>query len=159
MDRALADRLAKCLRMLTSSYEGEIISAAARINGIVQANDLDWDAILNGGGRDLTREQMTQIYNTAYARGLEEGAKASKANSADWAPAGRARADEVGERIDEVEEILNTVDRVGGSKFEVEFCESMRDRLESWGPRCFVSEKQWGVLDRIRNRLQAQGHI
>ncbi len=35
------------------------------------------------------------------------------------------------------------------SDWEKEFCESLRSRLEEWGPSCFVSPKQMVVIEKI----------
>jgi hypothetical protein len=57
-------------------------------------------------------------------------------------------SDEVGERFDELQEIIDL------AEWEDIFIEDMASRLDSYGFRTFVSERQWEVLERIRGKVQ-----
>lgn len=161
IDPTLADKLGKLLRMLRSNHDGEVLAAASRINALAVAHDLDWDRMLTAATTDLTREQMTEIYQAGYQRGLEEGAQASRGS--DWGNAGVPRTDEVGGRIDEVRTILNAAGRAAVdnklSQFEIDFSISMLERLDDWSDQTFISERQWGVLNRMRNKLTREGYM
>lgn len=112
LDRDVASKLAKLLRMLRSNYDGEVIAAAGKITGMAAAHDIDWDAVLTPATVDLTREQMEQLYNAGYQRGIEEAAKAARRDD-DWAPAGTPRTGEVGSRQTEVLAIIEAAGRAG----------------------------------------------
>ena len=161
-DREVLIKLAKLLRMLTSSHDGEVLAAANRLNGIVAAHDIDWDAALSAQAA-LTKEDMQKLYDTGYQRGLAEGAANAKPAPDDWAPAGTSRTDEVGAQIKEVETIIGAAVKAHAdgrlSEFERSFSKSMSERMQDWGRRAFVSEKQWGVLNRLKNKLEREGYL
>ncbi len=56
-----------------------------------------------------------------------------------------------------LELILNGVEEQGVScditAWERDFVESFRERLEEYGERTRVSEKQWAILDRIYDKV------
>ncbi len=163
LDKAVATRLAKLLRMLTSSHHGEILAAVGKINGLIAAYEVDWDDLFAKAGIDLTKEQMQRLYDAGYQKGLEDAAKAAPPSADDWAAAGTSRTDEVGHNHANVCAILEAAGRANLknrlSDFERSFSISMAERLEDWGTRAFVSEKQWAVLDRLRTKLQREGFL
>jgi hypothetical protein len=165
MTPAIADRVAKLLRLICDrSNDAETLAAASRLSAIVASNDVNWDEALagNGNGSSLSEEDMQRIFNAGYERGMQE-ATASKPSTADWAPAGRSRADEVGEKVDELEAIIDAAERAKTNgclgDFHAEFTASMRDRLNNWGARTFVSEKQWEVIARLRSILERTDYL
>lgn len=162
-DEVVQAKLVKLLRMLTSSHDGEVLAAANRINGLLVANDLDWEQLLSGASVELTREQMERIYKAGYQKGLDDAAKAQPPSTDDWAPAGTARAAEVGRQFNDVCAILEAAGRAGLqgllSDFEKSFSISMAERIHDWGQRAFISEKQWAVLNRLRSKLQREGFL
>jgi hypothetical protein len=154
-------KLAKLLRMLTSSHEGEVLAAANRINAIVTAHDLDWSVLLaNGSGPPLTEEAMTKIYTDGYQRGHADGLQEARP-ARDWTPAGDTKA-EAGADIDRVLAILDAAAESEAAgllgEFETEFTQSLRDRV-GHGGQAFISTKQWAVLDRLEKKLTRQGFI
>lgn len=161
-DAGLRAKLAKLLRMLTSSHDGEVLAVANRLNGIVAGYDIDWDAALaGGGGADLTKAQLQKVYDAGYQRGLQEGAV--KPREDDWASAGTPRTEEVGGQIEDVRAIIGAAVKANSdgklSDFERSFSKSMAERMDDWGRRAFVSEKQWGVLRRLKNKLEREGYL
>ena len=166
MDRTTVSRLAKLLRLLTSNHDGEVLAAVGRINGIVAANDIDWDAALGGAQVDLTREQLQTVYDAGYQKAMADvvaAAPPSRPREDDWAPAGNARADELGENLEDLRVILDAAAKAKAdgllSSFEDSFVDSMAARVSSWGRRAFVSEKQWGVLKRLKVKLVSRGYV
>jgi ribulose bisphosphate carboxylase small subunit len=165
MTPAVIDRIAKLLRMICDrSNDGETLVAASRLSAIVTSHDVDWDQALagNGNGSAVSQEDMQRIFNAGYERGMQDAAT-SKPSAGDWAPAGKSRANEVGEKIGELEAIIDAAERAKAdgclSDFHVEFTGSMRDRLNNWGARTFVSEKQWEVLNRLRSILERTDYL
>lgn len=157
MDRELAAKLAKLLRMLTSDHDGEVLSAVYKINGIAAAHDVDWDDALGGSTLDLTKAQMEQIYEAGRQKGLEEAAAAAQPGE-EWAAVG-----EVGHDLAEVQAILAAAARAEAdgrlAQFERSFASSMRGRIDEWGSRTFISEKQWKVLRRLRVKLAGESYL
>jgi hypothetical protein len=156
------DKIAKLLRMLTSSHDGEVLAAANRLNAIVAANDIDWDQVLaNGDGTALTERQMSRIYDEAFERGFREGRQQVRPER-DWTPADNTSA-EAGQDSHRLEVILEAAFRAVDdgmlSQWEAEFTGSMRERVRKWGSRVFVSEKQWKSVDRLEEKLTSQGYF
>ena len=163
MNNETRARLAKLLRMLTSDHEGEVLNAAAKVVGIVNAHDIDWDEALGGRGDGLSRGDMQRIYDEGYRRGAADAAvsASSSPRDDDWAKAGTARSDEIGDHLEGIRHLLTlAADAEGAGKlspFEKEFCDNMRGRFASWGRRTFVSEKQRDVLARLAAKLERMG--
>jgi hypothetical protein len=162
MTPAVADRVAKLLRMLTSSHDGEVLAAANRLNAVVAANHIDWDAALtNGNGAALTEEQMSRIYSEGYERGRRDGQQKVRPER-DWTPAGNTSA-EAGQDSHRLEMILETAASAEAdgllSTWEVDCAGSMRERFRTYGSRIFVSEKQWNSIDRLEEKLTRHGYF
>jgi hypothetical protein len=161
----LADRVAKLLRMVCDrSHDGETLAAAGRLSATCEAYGIDWDAVLRGGnGHDLTREQMAEIYQAGLERGLEMGRQEKAAGNGDWAAAGHSRADEIGERESELQQILNAAARSKAdgqlSGWYANFAGDMQERLHDWGTRTFVTERQLVFLDKLRSIVERQGYL
>jgi hypothetical protein len=161
----IADKLAKCLRLLTSPHDGEVLAAASRINALVVAHDIDWsNTLANGaGGPVLTEEQMSAIYQAAYTRGLADGQQQAGVgpqpapNASSHVGSDLARIERIlaAARVAEERGILGSLGRVDLA----DFTQSLRDRIQSWGPRTYVSEKQRAVIDRLEERLRRQDLI
>lgn len=93
----LGNKLGKMIRMLSSSNDGDIISAARAINKTLKANKLDIHALadaLNGGKDDLpwednhskvyTEADMAVVFEERYKQGYQAGVDASRlASTAD----------------------------------------------------------------------------
>jgi hypothetical protein len=144
----LADRVAKLLRMVCDrSHDGETLTAAGRLSATCEAYAIDWDDVLRGGGngRDLSRAQMTEVYQAGLQRGLEMG-RQEKAGNGDWASAGHSRADEIGDREGELQQVLNAAARAKAdgqlNGWYADFAGDMQERLHDWGTRTFVTERQ-----------------
>jgi hypothetical protein len=158
----VADKLAKCLRLLTSPHDGEVLAAASRINAITLAAQIDWDRVLGNGsaGPALSEEQMSSIYAAAYTRGLADGQQQASAgpqpatNTSSHVGSDLARIERIlaAARVAEERGILGSLGRVD----LVDFTQSLRDRIQSWEPRTYVSEKQRLVIDRLEERLRRQ---
>ena len=58
------DKLIKCLRMFSSSFDGEVTSAARRAHELVSGRKLDWDDLLIKPGRPREEPQ----YDGGYYR-------------------------------------------------------------------------------------------
>jgi hypothetical protein len=158
----LADRLAKLLRLLCGGGpNGEVLAAANRISALVVANNLDWDAAL-AGNPTLTREQLSEVYEAGLKAGIESERNA-KANGDDWAKTGRSRADEIGDRADELRQILNAAAQAKADGlldgWFGDFAPGMRERLDRWGNRMFVTERQWECVEKLRSILERQDYL
>jgi hypothetical protein len=161
MTPELVDRAAKLLRVICSTGpDGEKLAAADRLSAFVVANDLDWDRALAGTGP--TREQMQELFNAGLQRGPELG-RAEKAGNSDWAAAGQSRADEIGDRESELQQILNAAARSKAdgllSGWFANFASDMQERLDRWDRRTFVTERQWECLNKLRSILERQGYL
>jgi hypothetical protein len=155
----LADRLAKLLRMLTSSHDGEVLAAANRLNAIVTAHDVDWNqALANGSSPALTEAQMRRIYDEGYSRGHADGQQTARPER-DWTPAGGSA--EVGSDAERLRVILEAATAAAGllSDWEQTFSADMRERFERFGARMYVSEKQWAALDRLETKMRRAGTL
>jgi hypothetical protein len=144
----LAGRLAKLLRMVCDrGVDGETLAAASRLSAIVAAYGVDWDLALNGGGP--TRDQMQEVYDSGYERGLADGRAEVQP---EWAPVPAANSTE------HLQIILKaaTNDAATGvlTSWEADFSASVRDRLFRYGRRLRVTPKMWAVLDRIETKLR-----
>jgi hypothetical protein len=163
MDSALADRLAKLLRLACSTGpDGEKLAAIGRVSAIVAANSVDWDAVLaNGNGSALTEEAMSRIYSEGYERGHRDGQQQARP-ARDWTPAGDTKA-EAGADAERIELILNAAaeSRDAGllSDWEITFSNDMRERFERYGSRMYISEKQWTSLDRLETKMRRAGTL
>ena len=159
----LADRLAKLLRLACSTGpDGEKLAAIGRLSATVAAHDLDWDrALANGSGTSLDEQQASKIYWEGHARGVAETEQRQRPQR-DWTPAADTKA-EAGADAERLETILAAAagSRDAGllSEWEVSFSNDMRDRLEKYGSRMYVSEKQWASLDRLETKLRRQDFI
>lgn len=167
MDAVEAARLAKLLKFLRPNHDGtfndgEVLAAARKIAGVVAAHDVDWDAVLCGQAVDLTKEQLQRVYDAGYQKGVAD-ASAKPRDRDEWAAAGTPRTGEVGGRRDEVMAVMEAAGRANLdgklSEFERSFSLSMAERVDSWGGRAYVSEKQWAVIDRLRRKLEREGYL
>jgi hypothetical protein len=162
MPPEIADKVAKLLRVACSNGpDGEKLAALNRLSALAAAHDVDWDTALSGAnGRDLTREQMTEIYEAGVRAGvqLERNAKGG-----DWAKAGHSRADEVGEREPELRQILSAAaqSRADGllDGWFSDFSRDMQERVDRWGDRTRVSPRQWEFIDKLRSILERQDYL
>lgn len=63
-------------------------------------------------------------------------------------------SDEVGDKLDAVLELLHdAIDHHRLSAWEDEFVASLLERLEQYGSKTFISEKQWAILDRLEEKI------
>jgi hypothetical protein len=141
MTPKVGDQLAKLITLATNpgATEGEALAALGRINAIAAANSVDWqDVFTNGSGAPaLTEEQMSAIYEAAYNRGLADGQQqAGQPQPKSNGHIGAIEATRLERLLQAAEQaeqqgILGTLGRLNLS----DFCQSMRDRLSSWGPR------------------------
>jgi uncharacterized membrane protein YebE (DUF533 family) len=156
----VADKLAKLLRMTTSSHDGEVLAAVNRINALVTANAIDWDAVFaNGNGAALTEKQMSRIYIEGYERGLRDGQQKARPER-DWTPAGSAEAGQDNHRLEIILEAAAAAEADGLlSEWEVDFTGSMRERIRTYGSRTYVSERQWKSIDRLEAKLRIHGYM
>ena len=150
------------LALLTSLHDGERLAAAARFTAILEAHDIHPSQVLaNGNGPALTEEQMSRIYNEGYSRGHADGVQQARP-ARDWTPASDTKA-AVGDDAKRLETILEASaqsrDAELLSEWEVEFSNDMRERFEKYDDHMYVSEKQWGCLDRLEVKLRRQGFI
>jgi hypothetical protein len=51
--------------------------------------------------------------------------------------------------IEEFEDILDQADGNASSGWDMDFISSLRERLDKWGERLFVTSEQWRHLARI----------
>ena len=156
-DSKTKKKVAKLLRLLCDrSSDGETLAAANRLRALVDLNDLDWDALLEGGAPDLTRAQLQKVYAAGIAAGVQMERDAR--GEVDSRDAGTPRGGEVGSRARELKLLLAAADEAideGELRgWFAEFARSMMDRYRQWGPTTYVSEKQWGCLDRLRRELE-----
>jgi hypothetical protein len=70
-NRALIDRdkLIKCLRMFSSSFDGEVTSAARRAHELIASRKLDWDDLIVKPGRQYDEEPPRQPHHWNWNNG------------------------------------------------------------------------------------------
>jgi hypothetical protein len=167
MPPEVASKLAKLLRLATNSgaTDGEALAALGRLSAIAIAQNLDWDRIIiNGsGGPELTEEQLTRVYTEGFNRGLAEGQQQAAAQ-APSEPNNRTALGAEAQRVERILAAAKIAEQRGilGSLGRVDladFCESLRDRIHTWGSRTYISDKQRAVLDRLEERLRRQALI
>jgi hypothetical protein len=158
----VARRLAGCLRLLTSPFDGERLAAADRINGLVSGYGLDWDQLFGG----LSEANMQRLYDVGFEAGRQAALDERKPAEPerDWSIVGGAGgARTVGKQIDRPRAILAaamTAEEAGLlDEFEVTFTGSMRERVTRYGGSTFVSSKQWTVFNRLEERFRECGFI
>jgi hypothetical protein len=75
-DPIIAKRIADLVRRLSSPSDGEIIAAAHALQRTLEANGLDIHAVADPleapNGKHLPEEQMRKVWDTAYARGVQD---------------------------------------------------------------------------------------
>jgi hypothetical protein len=73
MTPELTERVAKLLRLACceTAPDGERLAAISRLSAAAAAHDLDWDQAFSGSGP--TREQMQELFDAGYERGLADG--------------------------------------------------------------------------------------
>lgn len=71
-------RLVIILGMLGSAHDGEVLNAAKQAHRVVSAMKLSWSDVLDNAGC-YTREQVQEVADLAYTRGLEEGKAVGRA--------------------------------------------------------------------------------
>jgi hypothetical protein len=159
---AIAEKLAKLLRLACSNGpDGEKLAALGRLAALAAAHDVDWDAALaNGGLPALTREQLQEVFDAGYERGLSDGR--AEVQPRDWTLAG-GTSTAAGHDIWRVKKILEaaqTAQRFCAlNDFEQQFTSSIRSRVMKYGSRTYFSEKQWEVLDRLAEKLDRGGWL
>jgi len=75
-----SERLKKCLLMLSSQHDGEVVNAARMITRVLSITGHDWHWLadkLNGGGTD--NAGWAAAIQTAYEKGLEKGRQEAQA--------------------------------------------------------------------------------
>lgn len=158
-------KLVKLLRMLTSSHDGEVLAAVARINGMVAGAGVDWADLVRESEAGLTEEQVRRVYEEGLAEGVEIGKRRAQPSSGRlWQDANGASAPakEAGAKsFDVLEDVMEAAKQYDGqlTAFELDFCESMRSRISVYGARTFVSPKQWAVIERMKDRFQSKGWL
>jgi len=67
----IADKLKRCLRLLASDRDGEVVAAARALNRTLQRAGLDIHALADGiaNGKRFTEADAVEIYR----RGVEDG--------------------------------------------------------------------------------------
>ena len=161
LEPALADRLAKLLRMICDrSMDGETLAAAGRLSAIAAAHDVCWDrALANGNGPALTEEQMRRIYDEGYQRGHADGQQQARPER-DWTPAAGTSA-HAGTDAPRIQAIIQASGPAIGisllSEWEITFLTDIAARFRKYGARTYVSAKQWAVLDRIEAMMRQVG--
>jgi hypothetical protein len=164
MTPELADRLAKLLRLACceTAPDGERQAAIGRLSAIAAANDVDWDlAFANGNGVALDQEAASRIYWEGHARGCTETEQRLRPVR-DWSPVEGTKG-EIGPDTERLAVIMKAAaeSRDAGllSDWEVTFSNNMRERLERFGARMYVSAKQWECLDRLEAKLRRQDFL
>jgi hypothetical protein len=150
----LAERLAKLLRLACSTGpDGEKLAAIGRLSAIAAAHDLDWDQTLNGSGP--SRDQMQELFNAGYERGLADDRAETQR---DWTPDSGTSA-EVGSDAERVEAILNAASQANGilTDWERDWCDSLRERFKQYRNRLYVSDKMWAIFDRLEVKMRPAG--
>jgi hypothetical protein len=79
----IAPKVASCVRMLSSSFEGDVISAVRALLKLLNSAGLDIhdlsDRIEKGGGQppppSLDTAQLQRIYDAAYQKGFADGSE------------------------------------------------------------------------------------
>jgi hypothetical protein len=122
------DKLIKCLRMFSSSFDGEIASAARRAHELVSGRKLDWDDLIVKPGRQ--HEEPRGGFGHDWER--------------QYQPPNNTIADI--RRCQELETHLTS--------WETEFVNSIAGSIVEWGR---LTEKQQAVLDRIVTKLKLAG--
>jgi hypothetical protein len=161
----LADRLAKLLRLACSTGpDGEKLAAVNRIAALVAAHDLDWDQILAANGaQPLAQDQLQKVYDAGYERGdsfgyqrgFAQGQRAAHPQPPDWASVPPQT-----HSYEYLEPVITAARSAPFilNDFETQFVESLHGRIRKYGPRTFVSPKQWAVLDRLAQKLERYGY-
>lgn len=59
------------------------------------------------------------------------------------------------DELEDIEDMLRDVDMYGDklTDWEQEFCASIADKIERFGKRTFLSERQMEIVDRIQKKL------
>jgi hypothetical protein len=147
LELALTQRIAKLLRLICDrSQDGETLAAASRLSAIAAAHDVDWDRAFNGGGP--TRDQMQELFDAGYERGLADGRAETQP---EWSPVPAPNS------IELLQVILTTAAKTEPgilTEWEMDFCNNVRTRLLRYGRRLHVSGKMWAILDRIETKLR-----
>lgn len=61
-------------------------------------------------------------------------------------------SDEVGDDLDELEELLEKLSNHNLTSWEQDFVEDLANKVEKYQERTFVSVRQWEQLDRMRDK-------
>lgn len=92
MDSGARDRLVKLLALLDSSHDGEVVAAARRASALLQAEGLDWDAVVaRGGGRSWSAALGLPALYASELRRRQEAERVAES----WQRVARAQADEL----------------------------------------------------------------
>lgn len=134
--------------MMTSSHDGEVLAAVARVNAILAASGETWEDLLSGAsGPDLTQEQLQRVYDEGYKRGRAVG-KQHAEHQQGWRGTYK-----------DLLEIVEAAEMADLNPFERQFSNDMFYRVSCYGKKIFVTDKQWAVLFRLREKLADQGLI
>jgi hypothetical protein len=145
----ITDRMAKLLRLACceTAPDGERLAAVTRLSATAAAHDICWDRALSGSGP--TRDQMQELFDAGYERGLADG-------RAETQPEWSAVADPKShERVAEILKAAVKAAEVGAlNEWEMNFSRSVRERFLRYGRRLHVSPKMWNALDRLETKLK-----
>ncbi len=79
MLKADQDKLIKCLNMLTSSHDGEVLNAAKAVCKILASTKYTWDALLSSSGKSKTYTEAEYNYVVSlYKRAIIDEMRTAK---------------------------------------------------------------------------------
>jgi hypothetical protein len=132
MFEADRDKLIKCLRMFSSSFDGEIASAARRAHELISARKLDWDDLIVKPGREHGASQAGFQH-----RGRQHY---------------QQQNDDTADTLADIRRCQELEDHLTG--WEIQFVNSIADSIIRWRR---LTEKQQASLDRIVEKLKLSG--
>jgi hypothetical protein len=157
------EQLAKCLGLLGSAHEGEILNAARKAEALRLSLDVTWTQLLaNGSSTTLTEEQMAKIYAAGLQKGEALGYQRGQADAQGMAPQSKNTI-EVADDIAWIEHVLLAAGKAEAAglldAFEADFSGSMRAKIARFGRATYVSQKQFDALKRLEQSLRRRGYL
>jgi hypothetical protein len=162
---APVDQLIKLLNMFSSEYDGEVLNAARMAHAKLVAEDWSWEGLFaNGSAMALSEEQVQRIYAAGVARGEAQGYQRAMADAQSLAPPqARPQSIEVADDIEWISPVLDAAEKAETAghldAFEIDFSQSMRDKLSRFGRGTYLSQRQFDSLKRLEHSLRRRGYL
>lgn len=139
------DRLVALLGLLSSDFDGEVLTAARKAQKLVKEADETWESVITGRKPDGTSNWWGQEQTQARPKqGGPTGSGGYHTHANRARPESDHRTSDYGAHRAETLEMLKRRHLL--TSFEVEFLESIEGRD-------FLTEKQRPVFERIRRKM------